>query len=623
MDSVVSAEAPTSFIKLHSKDHEEVLDVIDQLRLEGVSRYVGLPQLIVCGDQSSGKSSVLEAISGLDFPRKDNLCTRFATELILRKSHEEAVTVSIIPDDNRSGEEKERLREFKPSRLAPEHFGEVIQKAGDFIGVGRDGLVFSKDILRVELQGPKQSHLTLVDLPGLYHAPDESQDEAGVAFVESLVSSYIDNPRSVMLAVISAQSDIALQKVTALTRKVDPKGARTMGIITKPDTLPKGSEMEQSFCQLAMNKRGRFRLELGWHVLKNRTYEERHITLEDRSRSEHEFLSQRVWAALPRSQIGIESLRPRLSVVLRDHILSSLPGLIEEAQEILRNSEEHLTRLGQARQTLAEQRRYLLRSSERISVLINNSLNGVYYDPYFGDAMSEEGYEKRLRAVVQNRLTDFSETMRFRGESVKIVDDEDSADEDESRVRRSSYIDGVQQRMRRTRGCELPGTFSPLIIGDLFYIHARPWHDLTAGCVDSLVVDLRRAVMLVLRDTVDDKTLEGLLRHVINPKVNELEASLRSKVDEILEPQRKGHPITYNHYFTDCIQKARDMHFQNSMKKKVREFFPRPQFNQNRRETHSFDIDDLVDALTTRTETDMERFSCSEATDCMIAYYKV
>ena len=491
------------------------------------------------------------------------------------------------------------------------------------MGVGKDGLLFSKDILRVELQSPEQSHLTLVDLPGLYHAPDEAQDEAGVAFVESLVSSYMNNSRSVILAVISAKSEIALQKVTALTRKVDPEGARTMGIITKPDTLPKGSEMEQSFYQLAMNGRTRFRLGLGWHVLKNRAYEERQMTLEDRSHSESQFLSQSVWATLPRAHVGIDSLRPRLSTVLRDHILSSLPGLIDEAQGTLHQSREHLMRLGQARQTLVDQRRYLFRSGERVSPLLSNAVNGVYYDPYFGDAMSGEGYEKRLRAVVQNRLADFSDTMRSRGESRKIVDDEERANEDESYIRRSVYVDEVRRRMQRTRGCELPGTFSPLIIGELFYIHARPWENITTSCVDLLVLDLRKAVMLILHDTVDDKSLEGLLRHVINPKFDELEASLRDKVTELLKPQRQGHPITYNHYFTDCIQKARDAHLHKSIKKKLGEFFPNSLFKLSGRVTLTFDMDDLVGALTVRSERDMEKFACSEATDCMLAYYKV
>lgn len=51
-----------SMSKLCSADQLELLNVIDNLRLQGISNYVSLPQIIVCGDQSSGKSSVLEAI---------------------------------------------------------------------------------------------------------------------------------------------------------------------------------------------------------------------------------------------------------------------------------------------------------------------------------------------------------------------------------------------------------------------------------------------------------------------------------------------------------------------------------------------------------------------------------
>src|SRR4051812_22272475 len=75
---------------LQSKEGRDILDIIDSLRSQGISQYVDLPQICVCGDQSSGKSSVLEAISGVAFPTKDALCTRFATELILRRSlHEQ------------------------------------------------------------------------------------------------------------------------------------------------------------------------------------------------------------------------------------------------------------------------------------------------------------------------------------------------------------------------------------------------------------------------------------------------------------------------------------------------------------------------------------------------------
>ncbi|PVH91775.1 hypothetical protein DM02DRAFT_702924, partial [Periconia macrospinosa] len=82
---------------LCSKDQVDLLNAVDRLRSQGIDHYVSLPQIIVCGDQSSGKSSVLEAISGISFPVKSNLCTRFPTELILRKTPNVGVTVSIVP----------------------------------------------------------------------------------------------------------------------------------------------------------------------------------------------------------------------------------------------------------------------------------------------------------------------------------------------------------------------------------------------------------------------------------------------------------------------------------------------------------------------------------------------
>ncbi|KAL9629646.1 MAG: hypothetical protein Q9164_006787 [Protoblastenia rupestris] len=88
-----------------------LLAKMDKLRERGISEYIRLPQasnnvvhdaysfaqLIVVGDQSSGKSSVLEGLTELPFPRDSTLCTRFATQIVFRRAEQESVTVSIIP----------------------------------------------------------------------------------------------------------------------------------------------------------------------------------------------------------------------------------------------------------------------------------------------------------------------------------------------------------------------------------------------------------------------------------------------------------------------------------------------------------------------------------------------
>lgn len=613
------SDATGSIIPLQSKEHEEILNVIDQLRLEGVSRYVDLPQLIVCGDQSSGKSSVLEAISGLAFPAKDNLCTRFATELILRRSPETGVATSIQPDSDRSEAEQAQLRNASFPKVALKDFQATVSAAERLIGTGTNGSQFSKDVLRVEVSGPSQPHLTMVDLPGLYHAPDESQSEAGVEFVESLVLSYIRNPRSVILAVVSAKSDIALQKVTSFTRKCDPGGSRTLGVITKPDRLDKTSDMERSFLELAKNKRVNYKL--GWHVLKNRDHNERHLSLEGRRESELRFLRQGIWASLDSSQVGVDALRPRLSEVLRNHIVRQLPSLIAETEEAYRDTDGQLRRMGDSRKTPAEQRRYLFSASEKFTALLSHAVNGTYSDPAFGDAMDDDGYHRRLRAVVQNELADFSATLLRHGERWHIVDDGLDDDEvPEGSIRHSAFIDEVLQRMRRSRGRELLGMFNPLIVGDLFYLQAQPWERLVTACIDTVIDAVQRTLHLLVMDTLDTRTGSQVITVLINPELEKLEILLRAKAHELLGPQKSGHPITYNHYFTETVQKARQRNLRNHILEQLQERFG---VKTPGTHTYSFDIDLLADALSEQSEADMERFACSEAIDYMTAYYKV
>jgi len=93
------------------------LDKIDKLRDLGVAKFVALPQLVVVGDQSSGKSSVLEAVMELPLPRDSGLCTRFATNITFRRSPQTSIAVSIIPGDSRSKEKAEELRGFKKDGL--------------------------------------------------------------------------------------------------------------------------------------------------------------------------------------------------------------------------------------------------------------------------------------------------------------------------------------------------------------------------------------------------------------------------------------------------------------------------------------------------------------------------
>jgi len=184
---------------------------------------MNLPEIIICGEQSSGKSSVLEAVSGVKFPSEDNLCTRFATELIFRRSPDVPIRISIVPgsrEKDRLETDLEKVRNFHYSGASEELDLELmIEAAKEVVGITVGGSkVFSSDILRLEISGPEQPHLTLVNLPGLFQAGSRSRSDIDAETVKSLVLSNMKNPRSIILAVVSAKNDFNNQSITKYPR---------------------------------------------------------------------------------------------------------------------------------------------------------------------------------------------------------------------------------------------------------------------------------------------------------------------------------------------------------------------------------------------------------------------
>lgn len=216
-----------------------------------------------------------------------SLCTRFPTELILRRCTKSGIVVTIIPSEHRSELMQKKLQAFRSPISALENLASLFGAAEKAMGLDKEGKVFSTDILRVEVTGPKQPHLTLVDLPGLFHAGSQAQSTKDAESVKALVMSYMKKTRSIILAIVSAKNDLAMQIVTEYARKFDKHGMRTLGIITKPDILHAGSESEKSYLTLANNKNIIFHL--GWHVLKNRDYDTRDSSTKERDQSEKVF----------------------------------------------------------------------------------------------------------------------------------------------------------------------------------------------------------------------------------------------------------------------------------------------------------------------------------------------
>ncbi|KAI1506910.1 Dynamin family protein [Pyrenophora tritici-repentis] len=178
-------------------------------------------------------------------------------------------------------------------------------------------------------------------------------------------------------------------------------------------------------------------------------------------------------AAYEGLKLKLHSLKSRLSKILKDHIVAQLPDVLTQIKSGIQECTERLGKLGASRATAQEQRRYLLQVSQSFSTLVRAAIDGQYSDSFFGDASTLEGYQKRLRAVLQNTFIDFAEDMRKKGHTYTITDGDPTTLP--SHISRSDYIAKVTRLLKRSRGRELPGTFDPLIVGQLFHEQREPW----------------------------------------------------------------------------------------------------------------------------------------------------
>ncbi|KAI1260646.1 dynamin family protein [Xylariaceae sp. FL1019] len=640
-DNMVVSFNTAALSGLCSEDQLELLDAVDRLRLQGLDHYVSLPQIIVCGDQSSGKSSVLEAISGVPFPVKSNLCTRFPTELVLRRTTKTSVTVSIVPHSSLGLSEQSRLAGFHEKLDSFNGFPALIEKAKAAMGISTHGKAFAKDLLRVEITGPNRPHLTIVDLPGLIHSETKQQSASDVELVQDVVTSYMKQPRSIILAVISAKNDFANQIVLKLARAADRSGIRTMGVITKPDTLQPGSESEYLYASLAKNNEVEFRL--GWHVLRNLDSEKSQgeSQLSARDSEETAFFTQGIWASLPSSMLGIDELRPKLSNVLIRQIARELPSLIQEIGHGLKSTQEKIKALGVPRIKPDEQRKELLAISQKFQLLVKSSVDGTYSEAFFENAKTERGYQQRIRAVVQNLNSEFSTVLANRGHYRSMQDEEDEPNsteveaisselkamghpKDPQRITRSAYIEYTKTLMRRTRARELPGTFNPMVVADLFHEQSIPWESIVADHVKNAWNSANDFLHLVVDSIADPAIALALQTEVFEPALNKLIQDATNKTEELLNAHRTIHPITYSKEYSEKILDTWYQRRRESVTKIVGSFFNAPDLGpfvpirQN-----DYNLNKLVDTLSKQDESDIESIAASEALDSMHAYYAV
>nr|VDC84035.1 unnamed protein product [Brassica rapa] len=288
-------------------------DIFAQL---GTHSSIELPQVAVVGSQSSGKSSVLEALVGRDFlPRGNDICTRrpLVLQLVQTKSKS-------------SGGSDDEWGEFLhlPSNHRIYDFSEIrreIEAETNRLAGGNKG-VKDKQI-RLKIFSPNVLDITLVDLPGITKVPVGDQPTDIEARIRTMILSYIKQPSCLILAVTPANSDLANSDALQIAGNADPDGHRTIGVITKLDIMDKGTDARNLLLGKVVP------LRLGYVGVVNRCQEDILLnrSVKDALSAEEKFFQSRPAYHGLADRLGIPQLAKKLNQILVQHIKALLPDL--------------------------------------------------------------------------------------------------------------------------------------------------------------------------------------------------------------------------------------------------------------------------------------------------------
>ncbi|XP_018438947.1 LOW QUALITY PROTEIN: dynamin-related protein 4C [Raphanus sativus] len=315
----VRTEAP--IVSSYNDRIRPLLDTVDRLRnLNVMKEGIQLPTIVVVGDQSSGKSSVLESLAGISLPRGQGICTRVPLVMRLQKS---------------PSPEPEIWLEFGDKRVDTdeEHIAESICTATEAIAGSGKGVSDTPLTLHVKKEGVPD--LTMVDLPGITRVPVNGQPENIYEQISGMIMKYIEPQESIILNVLSATVDFTTCESIRMSRQVDKTGERTLAVVTKADMAPDGLLQKVTVDDVNIG--------LGYVCVRNRVGEETYK--EARLKEELLFNTHPLLCMIDHDIVGIPVLAQKLIQIQATMIGRCLPVIVQKINEKMETSEFELKKL--------------------------------------------------------------------------------------------------------------------------------------------------------------------------------------------------------------------------------------------------------------------------------------
>ncbi|KAI0172082.1 P-loop containing nucleoside triphosphate hydrolase protein [Hypoxylon sp. FL1284] len=548
------------------RGQEDLIDIINELDKYGPR--ISLPWIVVIGDRSSGKSSVLGAITGLQFPIDKEMGTKFPIEFHLRPgSSDQDVTLSVrVQSEGVSKQEDVRVDKSQFDNEGIPGFIQAAEKK-----LLRNGARLSEDAIVIDISGPGVPHLSLVDLPGFISSQDgDSQSATDQELLDRLMERYLT--KGLILAVVSAQSaqhPIISQKLLSVVKRYDEDSVRTLGIITKSDVLISVIKTGDDFVTFlrGIDETMPF-LAGGWHALRNRGETEVEDTDEHRDQKEQSLFQSSYWLSVLSKNFGAHSLRVKLNTILFDHARGELECLRKILKEEIAKSKGRLKQLGEPRMSTEELRTYLENLAPQFYALYLHALEGNYDDDFFGGLFPERGvgwFEdtriRKLQAMLRDQSRAFMHVLKTNGSKritlpkgrttslpevtlpaylQELADKYDT--ERPASISFAGLVAHLKLMLPAHQGPEFPGTSNDSLVIKMFREQAQPWEaiarrhfQLVLGVTEEFTKKLVRHIT-----SPDQKTYSRIVSKIVEPFFEGKPTVLESKLQELLYHYKSG-----------------------------------------------------------------------------------
>jgi len=589
------------------QEAQKLISCNQKLQELGINDTIRLPRIVVSGDQSTGKSSLIEAISTIKVPKSANLCTRcpiainltsdpssspswrctvyieerysFNTALRRRKVskanplgpwqlHGELTTTTIKTTQN-PAELLDLIHVAQRLLLNPTHDRDIASDLDN----RDDSETFSPNTIRLDISSGDWPNLSFVDLPGVIQSAGRGQPEYYVGLVESLARVYARDRNNVIMLTLPINHDVSNSKSYSIIQQEEAQ-SRTLAVFTKVDLARE--EERQDCLDKYFSGEAEEEFEYGHQMVMLAS------GLQDRTEAEDGFFSQLPWSHLPqtvRQRFGVRNLTTLLRQILFQKTSETLPGNLDKIQDRLAQVKDSLDRMPEPPDAL--ELPYQLR--EQIHIFEGNvrRLFTSQRDPA-ADSTSSRSKLMQLMQAFSNRVDADKPTMVIKTESEAeklaraeqalsegSVADPVTLDSDsgplqhftpkstlkwpqkvkktDSRVQRFR-LEEIRQLNQQRYQSSIPGEIEPAAVEEMHRMSVQHWDTTFREFMSEVSGLINEEVLRCVSDTFGKQKHLGLYAKVEELVRDHLDLIIQdewTKLERVCDAERK-HPLTFD-----------------------------------------------------------------------------